>query len=203
MARHVWMIVIGGWLAVFGVVNLARPRLGWRIRLFGGRWAFAGPDRLEPSDAFLTFARVSGVLTLIIAAVFVWFGVAGVGKDVTVDTSPYAPGGVAVRVDREIRHRAATSRTDPRDRALAGKAIAVVVDSFDPPCDHLSSPGCDAPPPGRLQGAISPADEYPSTGHITITGSYWTGRRTRSVCLTVAKDPARPGQLAYGECPGT
>ncbi|TAJ46865.1 MAG: hypothetical protein EPO52_15135 [Herbiconiux sp.] len=68
------MLVIAAVAALAGLWCLLAPP---RAMLFGSRWQLRDGDRAEPSQAWITYTRVSGVVLLVAAAgLAVWFFVA-------------------------------------------------------------------------------------------------------------------------------
>jgi hypothetical protein len=60
-----------------GIIQLLFPRVAWYLKMFGKRWEFSGD--VEPSDWWLIFARIGGLL-LIAAGIFLNVSIHNGGK---------------------------------------------------------------------------------------------------------------------------
>ncbi len=228
MRGHVVLIALGTLFILGHLVSVVRPRLAWRMRLYGTRWEYAEPDRLKPSAARLATTRVTGTLGVIFGIVLVTVGVIGVVRQSKVDTAPGTVGGQAVQLDRAIRHLAASTGGDTREPALADNGISQVAHdvavsecrkragttSASPRPSPQPRPSRPAPivsplddacvPAAELAAAerMTPALDYQTTGHITISSDLWVVVDAQEVCLTVSQDPTATGKITVGSCPG-
>jgi hypothetical protein len=53
-------------MLILGLFNAILPKVGWFLR-YG--WTFKNPEYAEPSEAFVTFGRVVGVIMAILGAI--------------------------------------------------------------------------------------------------------------------------------------
>jgi hypothetical protein len=61
------LVVVG--VAVYSVVKLINPRVGWSLR----RWQYRNPDRVEPSTRWLVSRRIGAGFGAVMCMVVLWF----------------------------------------------------------------------------------------------------------------------------------
>lgn len=200
---------VGLLVVLLSSVSVFRPRLSWRWRLFGTRWMYAEPDRLEPSKAGLTAIWAGGMIGLVLGGAVLVTGVRATVVALTVETKPGTPGAQAQLLDRFIRESASSTGRSPRDRDLAQQAVREVRHAYavdqcvkGSPSSYVEIDRCvQLQETSMLVEYISLAGDYTATGRITIRPPDPADFERQVVCLTVATEPSGSGDIDVGACP--
>lgn len=200
---------VGLLVVLLSSVSVFRPRLSWRWRLFGTRWMYAEPDRLEPSRAGLTAIWTGGLIGMILGGAVLVTGVRATVVALTVETRPGTPGAQAQLLDRFVRESASSTHRSPRNRELAAQAVREVRHAYavdlcvaGSPSSYVEIDRCvQLQETSMLAEYISLASDYPATGRITVRPPDPADFQKQVVCLTVAAEPTGKGDIDVGACP--
>lgn len=186
-------------LALFmatAVPGILWPRVMWRLGLFGRRWEFANPDKLQPSADGLAWTRFTSSLSLV-ASGAILAGILYVEhRDHAVDYSGATAGAEARKLDRDLRSIAAARHaTNLRDPAVLRAGLARARREMGrTACDTEAALTCAI----TLHDDVRAARNYASSGCITID-AYATAQ-DQTVRLLVPARASDDSQIKVGGC---